>query len=175
MAGMTPPPAQPDDVLAAGDLPLGPAALAERIAALPDVAVMQADEASGAPRLSWGDYFCFLGAERMHPFATIVGNDVPGFDEGSRLDRPGAHRLNLRVGRAEFERLLGFPPGELEDHRALIDFARADVVLPHPTYAAQGWVSVVSPGPAALPEVERLIALAHEHAVTRRSRRRPPP
>ena len=149
----------------------GPAALAARIAGLPDVAVMQADEASGAPELSWGDYFCFLGSERMHPFATIVGNDVPGFDEASRLARPGAHRLNLHVGRAEFERLLGFPPGEVEERRPHLDLARPDVVLPHPTYSAQSWVSVVDPGPASHPEVDRLFALAHGHAVERRARR----
>jgi erythromycin esterase-like protein len=151
--------------------PFGPAALAERIAALPGAEVQQADEASGAPRLSWGDYFCFIGDERMHPFATIVGNDVPGFDEASRLDRPGAHRLNLHVGLAEFRRLFGFSPEGLEELRASIDFARADLVLPHPAYAAQGWVSVVNPGPASQPEVDRLIALAHERALDRRARR----
>jgi hypothetical protein len=48
-----------------------------------------ADEESGAPEGSWGDWFFFTGADHRMPFATIVEHDTPGFDEDSHLDRPG--------------------------------------------------------------------------------------
>ena len=72
-----------------------------------------AGEESGTPEGSWGDWgdwFFFAGADHRMPFATIVEHDTPGFDEDSHLDRPGAFRLNIDVGREEFAREFGFPP-----------------------------------------------------------------
>jgi hypothetical protein len=76
-----------------------PAELAERMLALSDVTHVQADEGSGAPQISWGDRFFFVGADRRRPFATIVEHDTPGFDEDSRLDRSGVFRLSIEFGR----------------------------------------------------------------------------
>ena len=150
--------------------PAGPTAdeLAERIRALPGVTVLVADEAGGAPEVSWGDRFFFVGDDRRRPFATIVSRDVPGFDEASRLDRPGAYRLNVELGRRGFEAEFGFPPAELPDRLPGIDAARLDTVVPHPAYGTHGWASVLNPGPASLPEADRLLAAA----LARRSRAR---
>ncbi|WBB80382.1 DUF6194 family protein [Micromonospora sp. WMMD882] len=148
----------------------GPAMLAERILTLPGVEQLVADAGHGAPQDAWGDRFFYVGPERRQPFATIVERDVPGFDESSELDRPGVFRLNLDVGRAEFERLFGFPPGEFEQHRHELDFARLDVVVPHPGYARHGFASIVMPGPQSLPEIDRLLAVAHARAVDRHDR-----
>jgi erythromycin esterase-like protein len=147
-----------------------PADLAERILALPDVAQVQADEASGAPQISWGDRFFFVGPDRRRPFATIVEHDVPGFDEHSRLDRPGIFRLNIELGREEFQRQFGYPPAEFRARRPGIDFARRDEIFPHPAYGTQGWASILNPSPSRLPDVDRLLAHAHGRALIRHQR-----
>ena len=135
--------------------------LAGRICRLPDVSQLIAGPGTGAPELSWGDRFFFAGEDRMRPFATIVVRDVPGFDERSDLDRPGAFRLNVELGRAEFGALFGFGPEEFAARRDGIDFATPDRWFPHPVYAVQSWASVVNP---VTVEVDRLIA----HARSRR-------
>lgn len=147
----------------------GPARLAERILALPGVELLLATEESGAPRTSWGDRFFYVGPGRRLPFATIVGQDTPGWDEASRLDRPGVFRVNVHGGREEFQRLLGYPPAELEDRRAGVDFARLDAILPHPAYGRQGWLCVLNPGPRTLADLDGLIVEAHRRAGLRRS------
>ena len=67
-------------------------------------------------------------------FATIVTHDTPGWDEVSRLDRLGVFRLNLHVGRNHVP--------TVSDG---IDYGCGGMVLPHPQYARQGWVSIVNP------------------------------
>ncbi|MFC3504669.1 DUF6194 family protein [Micromonospora krabiensis] len=141
---------------------------AERIRALPDVAVVVADEASGAPEVAWGWRFFYVGPDRRLPFATLGESDMTGYDEESRLHRPGVFRLNLDLGRREFERVVGYPPARFADHRASIDFAVLDELLPNPLYGSAGWASVLNPGPRSLAEVERLIAYAHRRARHRR-------
>ncbi|WP_327003320.1 erythromycin esterase family protein [Dactylosporangium sp. NBC_01737] len=149
-----------------------PADLAERILAMPGVELLLATEEGGAPRTSWGDRFFYVGPDRRMPFATIVGQDTPGWDEASRLDRPGVFRVNVHAGREAFQRLLGYPPAELEERQAGIDFARLDTVLPHPAYGRQGWVCILNPGPRTAPDLEELIAIAHRRAAgTARLRR----
>lgn len=147
----------------------GPARLAERILALPGVELLLATEESGAPRTSWGDRFFYVGASRRLPFATIVGQDTPGWDEASRLDRPGVFRVNVHVGREAFLRLLGYPPAELEDRRAGVDFGRLDAFLPHPAYGRQGWLCVLNPGPRTSSDLDGLIVEAHRRAGMHRS------
>ena len=148
----------------------GPAMLADRILALPGTEQLVASEENGSPEGSWGDRFFYVGPDRRQPFATIVEHDVPGFDEASQLDRPGVFRLNLDLGRTEFTRLFGFPPKDFEEHRDEFDFARLDTVLPHPGYALYGFASIVMPGPQLLPEIDRLLTIAHARAVDRHER-----
>ncbi|MCZ7423651.1 MULTISPECIES: DUF6194 family protein [unclassified Micromonospora] len=146
------------------------AVLAGRIVALPGVEQIVASEENGSPEAAWGERFFYAGADRRRPFATIVEHDVPGFDEASQLDRPGVFRLNLDLGRAEFERLFGFPPKDFEEHRHEFDFARLDTLVPHPGYALHGFGSIVMPGPQLLPEIDRLLTIAHARAVDRHER-----
>ena len=146
------------------------AVLADRMLALPGVEQVVASEENGSPEGAWGDRFFFVGPDRRQPFATIVEHDVPGFDEASQLDRPGVFRLNLDLGRAEFERLFGFPPKAFEEHRHEFDFARLDTLVPHPGYALYGFASIVMPGPQLLPEIDRLLAIAYRRAVDRHER-----
>ncbi len=128
------------------------------LSSLDGVRVVVGSEELGTPESAWGDTFAFYdpdttGAQKM-PFATIVIRDTPGWDEVSYLDRPGAFRVNLNVGRDN--------QPEVEGE---VDYAQDDVVLPHPQYATQGWVAVVNPGDSA--RVEQLVRLAYERAVAR--------
>lgn len=132
-------------------------------ALLDDVTVVVASEAMGAPEVAWGDMFLYhepggVETARTHPFATVVVSNYPGFDEASELDRPGIFRLNLSIGRAELEERFPTPDDEP-------DFAALDVVMAHPVYRAQGWVSVLNPSPARMAEVDTLLAIAHGRAV----------
>lgn len=105
---------------------------------LPGARLFVASEQNGSPEAAWGDTFCYYDpdntGDQKWPFATIVTHDTPGWDEVSRLDRPGVFRLNLHVGRHHV-------PTVSDD----IDYSRGGVVLPDPQYARQGWVSIVNP------------------------------
>jgi hypothetical protein len=107
-----------------------------------------------------GDVF-FIHAEdtRQFPFATIVTKNYPGFDEESRLDRPGVFRMNMGVSRDTFRRL--FPTNT--DH----DYAALDVLMPHPVYAPQSFVSVLNPSDTTFESVKPLLAEAYAQATKR--------
>jgi hypothetical protein len=139
---------------------------------LADVHVVVASEQNGAPEGSWGDVFVMhdvpAAAQTGFPFATIVTQDQPGFDDRSRLDRAGAFRVNIQVGRGRSEELLGVAVGASKFDE--VDFAEVDRLLPHPVYAAQGYVSVVNPGKATTELVHELLREAHARS---RARLRP--
>ena len=144
---------------------------------LPGVVAHTGSKADGDPEVSWGDTFFFHDPEddpanRRFPFATIVTKDYEGFDTASHLNRPGVFRLNLAVGRERFEELVGYPPAQHERHAADVDYAVLDQVMPHPVYAAQGWVSIVCPGVSTSAEARSLITHAHRRALEQ-SRPRP--
>jgi hypothetical protein len=143
------------------------AAVAARISGMPGVTETRVDSGSDMPPYTWGDRFFFAGEDRMRPFATIVGHDVPGFDERSQLSADGRHRLNIEVGRDGFRELFGYGPEEFAAHQEKIDFAAEDTLIPHPAYAVQGWVSVVNPGPATTSEVGRLLDRARSRSAAR--------
>ncbi len=147
-------------------------------AGLDGVQVLTASKEGGAPEVAWGDSFFYSvlpGEEldpRQQPFATLVCSDYPGFDEQSRLDRPGIFRVNLAVGRKRYQELIGSPAAEHDRHRDQYDYAEADVVIPHPVYAAQGWVAVVNPGTRTEQQVRELFTFARDLAAGRQTRRR---
>jgi len=116
-----------------------------------------------------GATFFSLDPETHWPnFATIVTTDE--HDEGapSRLSRPGTFRLNLGVGRATFERLVGAVDQP--------DYAAFDRILPHPVYARQRWISILNPSDATFRDVVLpLLAEAYDRVAVQRARRRPEP
>jgi hypothetical protein len=116
------------------------------VATLPGTTAMTASEDNGAPEVAWGDTFFFREPNGKLPFATLVVSDYPGFDERSRLDRPGVFRLNVGVGRERFEELVGYPPSAHAERAGEFDYTELDRLLPHPAYAAQAWVSILNPG-----------------------------
>ena len=137
------------------------------VGGLPGVVVVRANEDNGAPPVAWGDSFFFYDPDdrpedRRMPFATVVTHDYDGFDTASELNRPGVFRLNLAVGRARFEEVVGWAPAEHPARSAGVDYAVLDRVIPHPVYAAQGWLSIVCPRTAS--QVRELVEHAHARA-----------
>jgi len=113
-----------------------------------------------------GATFFSLDPEKHWPnYATIVTTDE--HDEGapSNLARPGVFRLNLGVGRATFERLVG----SIADP----DYAAFGRVVPHPVYAKQLWISILNPSDGTFRDVALpLLAEAHDRLATQRARHR---
>jgi hypothetical protein len=125
-----------------------------------------------SPDIAWGDTFFYYAPDgtmptATQPFATIVTKNYPG-DERSRLDRPGAFRVNVAAGRAEFVERTGHEPANLPDDT---DASRADTLIAHPVYGSLGWLSVVNPGPATEAAVRELLRLACDLARSRSERR----
>ena len=122
--------------------------------------MLRQDEGPGA-----GDTFFIYDPERnlsvkqRFPFATIVTKDYADFDEASKLNREGVFRLNVGVSRETFRAL--FPHDEAHD------YAQLDVLMPHPVYAAQSFVSVLNPSVERFAQVKPLLAEAYGLAVTR--------
>ena len=106
-----------------------------------------------------------LPPERQMPFATIVIGDH--YDTVSGLDRPGVYRLNIGLTKATHRTLFGPAPTRHDEHGVLDtghDYTAIDTVMPHPIYASQYWVCVLSPGAATLDTVGELLAEAHAFA-----------
>jgi hypothetical protein len=126
----------------------------------------------GSPEVSWGDAFLYYAPDgvvpRTQPFATVVTKDHPG-DESSRLDRPGAFRVNVAAGTEEFRRWTGRAPRE--PAAGDVDPSTPDVVVPHPVYGGLGWLAVVDPGPRTADALRGLLRTAHASARARRDRR----
>ena len=107
--------------------------------------------------------------ERSWPnYATIVTTDEHDQGAPSDLARPGAFRLNIGVGRATFERLVG----SMETP----DYAAYDRILPHPVYARQLWISILNPSDTTFRDIcLPLIAEAHDRLSAVRARHRTEP
>ncbi|MEW2546894.1 DUF6194 family protein [Streptomyces sp. NPDC047002] len=143
------------------------------VRSLPGAVALTAGEETGAPEAAWGDSFFFHDPDgdtpqaRRFPFATLVTHDYAGFDTASRLDRPGAFRLNIAVGRELFTELLGQGPEAAP--ATAPDYTAPDRLLPHPVYAAQGWIAVVNPAGSTAARVPGLLAAAHDRARARQA------
>jgi hypothetical protein len=110
-----------------------------------------------------GATFFSLDPDKHWPnFATIVSTD--DFDTASNLSRPGVFRLNIGLGRATFQRLVG--------SIAEPDYAALDRLLPHPVYARQHWVSILNPSDETFRDLALpLLIEAHDRLAMRRERR----
>jgi hypothetical protein len=144
---------------------------------LPGVFVQTAREGDGSPEVAWGDSFFFYDPDdspedRRMPFTTIVTKNYDGFDEASDLNRPGVFRLNISVGRAAFEQLIGYLPADHAEHAGQLDYTAIDQLIPHPVYAPQAWVSIINPGERTEDLARALITDAHAKAAERHRRRR---
>jgi Family of unknown function (DUF6194) len=104
-------------------------------------------------------FFIHQDDKRQFPFATIVTKDYGEFDNQSKLDRDGVFRLNIGVSRDTFRKLFAIDT----EH----DYAALDVLMPHPVYAPQSWVSVLNPSAATFEKLKPLLAEAYQRADVR--------
>ncbi|TDO47873.1 hypothetical protein EV643_108187 [Kribbella sp. VKM Ac-2527] len=123
---------------------------------------------------AYGDLFFIydpsmdLPAERQMPFATIVSADT--YESVSNLDRPGVYRLNLGLTKATYTSLFGNPPAARDDAGVVDtghDYTALDTVMPHPVYAPQHWICVLSPSDGTIDRIQPLITESYEFAVRR--------
>jgi len=140
-----------------------------------------ASQETGAPEVAWGDTFFFYNPDhspsnQMFPFATIVTKDYGDFDAASNLNRPGIFRLNIGVSPKTYGAHFGPPPrGGATVSATDYDFTALDRLLPHPVYAPQSWVCVLSPGRETFETIiQPLLAEAYERAAGSSARRAEP-
>lgn len=111
-----------------------------------------------------GATFFSLDARHWPNFATIVTTDEHDMGNPSNLAREGVFRLNIGVGKATFERLVG---GVADP-----DYRVIDAIIPHPVYAKQRWIAILNPSRETFENVVKpLIEEAHER-LARPARRR---
>jgi len=144
----------------------------QTIRAFDGVLELAPTEGSAFPELAWGDHFFYFAPDgrvpqREQPYATIVTKNYPG-DTLRDLDRPDRWRLNIHVGTEAFVQLTGEHP---RAEPTSWDYTLTDTVLPHPVYRAQGWISIVDPGPGTHELATRLLRQAHDDARRRTERR----
>ena len=115
---------------------------------------------------NFGYTFFFYGSNHTLPFATIASSDNE-YERISNLDRPGVFRLNIGVSRQTFQSLFGMAKVDVSSY----DFTALDVIMPHPDYAPQNFICVLSPSEATFEKIRTLLAEAYEIAVRRYNRR----
>lgn len=115
---------------------------------------------------NFGYTFFFYRSERQLPFATLIASDNE-YDRISNLDRPGVYRLNIGISRETFQALFGTTKVDVSSY----DFTALDVIMPHPEYAPQNFICVLSPGAMTSEKVRDLLAEAYDIAVRRFTRR----
>jgi hypothetical protein len=110
-----------------------------------------------------GATFFSLDERHWPNFATIVTTDEHDVGSPSDLGRPGVFRLNIGVGKATFERLVGSVD--------VPDYASIDSVIPHPVYAKHRWIGILNPSRRSFDEVVKpLLAEAHDRLARPRRR-----
>ena len=117
---------------------------------------------------AYGYTFFFDGPDHRLPFATMSSSDNE-HDRVSNLDRPGVYRLNIGVGKQTFQSLFGAAPVDVGGY----DFTTLDTLMPHPEYAAQSFICVLSPTKATFERVRPLLVEAYAIAVQRHARHNP--
>ena len=115
---------------------------------------------------NFGYVFFFYKTDHMVPFATIASSDNE-YERISNLDRPGVYRLNIGISKKTFQSLFGTAKVDVGSY----DFTSLDVIMPHPDYAPQSFICVLSPSEATFERIRPLLAEAYDIAVQRYTRR----
>jgi hypothetical protein len=117
--------------------------------------------------IAYGYTMFFYRSDRILSFATMISSDYD-YDHVSNLNRPGVFRLNIGVSRQTFESLFGTANVNLSNY----DFTALDVIMPHPEYAQQSYICVLSPSDSTFEEkIRPLLAEAYDIAMRRYNRR----
>lgn len=116
---------------------------------------------------NFGYTFFFYSDDHMLSFATLASSDNE-YDRVSNLDRPGVFRLNIGVSRQTFQSLFGTNKVDISSY----DFTALDTIMPHPEYAPQSFICVLSPSDATFQKLRPFLAEAYDIARTRYARRK---
>ena len=120
--------------------------------------------------MAYGYTFFFYRSDRLLPFATLISSNQE-YDRISNLDRPGVFRLNIGVSRKTFQSLFSTEKSTEKSTGKVdvsnYDFTTLDVIMPHPEYAQQHFICVLSPSEATFERVGLLLAEAYDMAVRR--------
>lgn len=118
---------------------------------------------------AYGYIFFFYGPDRKLPFATLAAADNE-HDRVSNLDRPGVFRLNIGVSKQTFQSLFGTANVDVSSY----DFTVLDVIMPHPHYAPQSWVCMLSPSEETFQQtVQPFLSEAYAVAIKRHAKAHP--
>src|SRR5512135_1215797 len=116
--------------------------------------------------VSFGYTMFFYRSDRMLSFATLISSDYD-YDRVSNLDRPGVFRLNIGVSKQTFQSLFGPDKVDVSHY----DYTALDLIMPHPDYAAQNWICVLSPSEATFERLRNFLAEAYDLAHVRAAKR----
>ncbi len=109
---------------------------------------------------NFGYAFFFVGDDHRLPFVTFANSDNE-YDKVSNLDREGVFRVNIGVSKQTFDDLVGgMDP-------ASADFTALNTFLPHPDYARQHFICILSPAGQNAERTQQLIEEAHSIAAAR--------
>ena len=111
---------------------------------------------------AFGYTFFFYRSDHKFPFATLIASDQD-YDRISNLDRPGVFRLNIGISKQTFQSLFGTAKVDVNSY----DFTALDVLMPHPEYAKQHFICVLSPSEATFERIRLLLAESYDIAVRR--------
>jgi len=115
---------------------------------------------------NFGYTFFFYGSDHRLPFATLASSDNE-YDRVSNLDRPVVFRLNIGVSKQTFQSLFGTATVDVSHY----DFTVLDTIMPHPHYAPQNFICVLSPSEATFERLRPLLAEAYDITIRRRTMR----
>ncbi len=111
---------------------------------------------------AYGYEMFFYKSDRKLSFATMISSDYD-YDHVSNLDRPDVFRLNIGVSKQTFESLFGTENIDVNSY----DFTALDTIMPHPEYAQQHYICVLSPSEATFERIRPLLAEAYDIAMRR--------
>lgn len=108
---------------------------------------------------AYGYEMFFYKSDRKLSFATMISSDYD-YDRVSNLDRSGVFRLNIGVSKQTFQSLFGTENVYVNSY----DFTALDRIMPHPEYAQQHYICVLSPSEATFERIRPLLAEAYDIA-----------
>jgi hypothetical protein len=112
----------------------------------------------------YGYIFFFVGDDHRLPFATLAQADYD-YDNVSNLSREGVFRVNIGISKASYDALMG------DVDAATVDQTALNVFLPHPEYARQHFICILTPSDDNIAATQRYIVEAHGIAAARLARR----
>jgi Family of unknown function (DUF6194) len=102
-------------------------------------------------------------------FATIKESDGPN-DKSSKLDKDGAFRLSIGIGKKNYQNLFGTIPSRPLKGGIInydFDFSISDILMPHPIYAWISWVAINNPTTQSLETIKYLLDISYQSVISK--------